>query len=218
MTDQIIPHYAGDLAILIDRRAMAGKGRGILFMPAQNIETTDVVTMVNGGRGVCTITLNEGAAMRLGLYPQGEGPRAGEVPYFVNSVESVACEETGISAKERAITLRTVASPEAVAKDIVTPGHIMVQVARNILREGAGLSELANAFLSARGIARFAAWIDILDDTGEIGDSDWCVELGARLGLACFDAGEVRCFAGEKLAAWDEVVRFSNRHFDVTEG
>jgi 3,4-dihydroxy 2-butanone 4-phosphate synthase/GTP cyclohydrolase II len=210
------PPYTGGLAILIDPALMGGKGRGIFVAPAHQITDADVVTMVAEGMGVCTITINESTAMRLGLHPQGN-PTAADEPYFVNSVEAVACTETGISARERAITLRAIGSPDVVRADLASPGHIMVQVARNVLRNGATLPETANALLSALGLTRFAAWTDILDRAGEVGDADHCRALGQRLGLACYDAQAARQFAREKLPAWDAVVRFSEAHFSATE-
>ncbi len=204
----------GGLALLIDREAAEGVGRGIMFAASHEAQTADVVAMALHARGICTVTVNESAAMRLGLYAQGQPPRIGDEPYGVNSVEAVACDETGISARERATTMRALAHPQAVAEDLVTPGHVMVQVARNVLREGATLGEQANALLSASGVARFAAWSDILDDSGEIGDAAWCMTLAGRLALPVYDARAASAFAREKLAAWDQVVRFTASHFD----
>lgn len=203
----------GALALLVDRTAAGGAGRGIVFAAAHEAQTVDVVAMALHARGICTVTVNESTAMRLGLYAQGQSPRVGDEPYGVNSVEAVACDETGISARERATTMRALANPAAVAEDLVTPGHVMVQVARNILRAGATLGEQANALLSASGVARFAAWSDILNDSGEIGDAAWCAALARRLDIACYDAGTARNFARHRLGAWDEVVRFSASHF-----
>lgn len=205
---------SGKLALLIDREAAGGAGRGILFAAAHEAVTADVLAMALHARGICTVTVNESTAMRLGLYAQGPAPRIGDMPYGVNSVEAVACDETGISARERATTMRALAHPQAVAEDLVTPGHVMVQVARNVLRDGATLGEQANALLSATGVARFAAWSDILDDNGEIGDSASCMILSRRLTLPVYDARTARLFAHEKLAAWDQVVRFTASHFD----
>lgn len=208
----------GALALLVDRDAAGGAGRGILFAAAHEAQTEDVVAMALHARGICTVTVNESTAMRLGLYAQGQAPRVGDEPYGVNSVEASACDETGISARERATTMRALAYPQAVAEDLVTPGHVMVQVARNILREGATLGEQANALLSASGVARFAAWSDILDDRGEIGDAAWCVGLAGQLALPVYDAQAARVFAQAKLAAWCQVVRFTASHFGGDAG
>jgi 3,4-dihydroxy 2-butanone 4-phosphate synthase/GTP cyclohydrolase II len=212
MTESTIePPFEGGLATLVDAASLQGRGRGIFMAPAHRITDRDVVTMVKEGQGVCTITINESIAMRLGLQPQGIAS-AGEEPYFVNSVEAVACTDTGISAQERATTLRTIGNPEVVASDLATPGHIMVQVARNVLRDDASLPETANALLSALGLTRFAAWTDILDGNGDVADAAHCRALAERLGVPCYEAERVRSFAHEKLSAWDAVVRFSRTH------
>lgn len=201
--------YAGTLAIMVSPHA----ARGVMFAPAHGALAADVTAMAIHARGICTVTVNEGAALRLGLHVQGQGPRPGDEPYLVNSVEAVACSETGISASERATTMRAIGNPDAAAADLISPGHVMVQVARNILRDGSTAPELANALLSAHALARFAAWTDILDDDGELGSVDWCLGLAARLGLPCFDGDAVRRFARARLPAWEEVVRFSDAHF-----
>lgn len=205
--------YDGSLAVLFDAASNGGRGRGILFMAAHLAEPKDVNRMATDGRGVCTITINEAAAARLRLAPQGAVPRQRDVPYLVNSIEAVACSETGISAAERALTLRVAGNPEAVAEDLVTPGHIMVQVARNVLRDRASLPEIANALLSAYRIARFSAWSDILDDSGEVGSATHCRELAERLTLPYFEAPAAIAFARRELAAWTAAVEFSDAMF-----
>jgi len=205
--------YDGALAVLVDPVPSCGRGRGILFLAAHLAQAEDVNRMAADGRGICTVTINENTAARLRLMPQGPIPRQRDAPYLVNSVEAVACSETGISAAERALTLRVAGNPDAVAEDLVTPGHIMVQVARNVLRERASLPEIANALLSAHRIARFSAWCDILDEGGDIGSATYCRAQAERLGLPCFEASTAIAFARTELSAWAAAVQFSDTMF-----
>lgn len=200
----------GTLAVLLQNANAPRPGRGIMFCAAGLATREIVACMAKEARGICTVTLNEATAMRLGIAVQGRGSAAtSEQAYYGNSVESVECSETGISASERATTMRTLGRPAVSADDIVSPGHIMVQIARNVLRDGASLPEIANALLAANRIARFSGWIDILDEEGELATADICRALAHRLGIPCFEAAAAHASARDRLPAWTAAVDFS---------
>ncbi|MBA2934834.1 3,4-dihydroxy-2-butanone-4-phosphate synthase [Sphingomonas sp. CGMCC 1.13654] len=207
-----IEEYDGRLAILIDPAAREGRGRSLIFAAARDIRDEDVITLTAQG-GICTVTINEGAMIRLGLSPQGGPPPGGDAPYFGTSAEARACTETGISAKERALTMRTLGGRDVGADDIQSPGHIMVQVARNVLRDGASLPEMANALLAATTDTRFAAWADILDASGEVAGADDGIALARRLDVPHFLSSDVIRLSRERLAPWVDVMRFSQERF-----
>lgn len=200
--------YHGRPAILIDE----ARDVGLIFAAARDIDEQDLVLMVAQG-GICTVTINETTAISLGLFPQGSPPRPGEEPYFVNSVESRACTETGISARERAITMRTLGRRDVGADDVHSPGHIMVQVARNVLRADATLPELANLLLAATTDTRFAGWCDILDERGEVAGAAHCRALAERIGVPVFVAAEVASFGRDTMGPWVNAVEFSKQRF-----
>lgn len=204
--------FPGRLSMLV-QDAEAGKGgRGILFHAARDVTAADVVLMAQHG-GICTVTINEPLALRLGLHPQGGVPEDGDAPYFVNSVEAVACSETGISARERALTMRTLGAPDVTANAIGSPGHVMVQAARNVLRDNATLPELANLFLAATTDTRFAAWSDVLNGQGELASAGECIQIADRTGILVFRSEDVIAAGKANLQPWFDLVEFSRQKF-----
>lgn len=202
--------YDGTLAVLIQENSASGQGRGIMFCAASMATREMISCMAKEARGICTVTIGEATAMRLGIMAQGRRQVGdSEQAYYGNSVESVECSETGISAAERATTMRTLGRPDVGLDDVVAPGHIMVQIARNVLRDDASLPEIANALLAANRIARFSGWIDMLDDEGELAAPGTCRKIAGRLGLPCFEAAAAHASARERLGAWSAAADFS---------
>lgn len=203
--------YAGQLAVLIDRSALGGAGRGIFFIAAAQTETETARIMAIEGRGILSIAMDEISAFRLGLRPIGRLPKDDGTPYHANSIEAVSCTETGISAAERALTMRTAGGAHATAADVTCPGHIMPLVVRNAFRDNLELAEISYLLVNAAGVGRVSGWCDILDDSGNVAGTDYCQCLAQRLGLPWFDAAEVRAFADERLTGWRDAARIAAR-------
>lgn len=204
--------FRGGLAVLVRRPDGGDRGRGILFRAARDVRPEDVVIMAGCG-GICTVTVNEPLAMRLGLVLQTRPPQDATLPYRASSIEAATCSETGISAAERALTLRTIGSVGVRHGDVVSPGHIMVEVAPNILRDGASLSELANLFLASSTDIRYAAWSDILNADGELAGAEECLAFAVDRGLDAYDAADVSDFGRQRLKPWIDAVEFSRSKF-----
>lgn len=206
--------YQGELAVLVDPDEQGGRGRGILFRAARGTTERDIVIMASRARGICTVTVDEPTAMRLGLHAQGTIPADPDAPYLANSVESRECRETGISAAERAVTMSTIGRADVHADDLTSPGHVMVQVARNVFRPGASLPELAYLLLSARTESRFPGWCDILNDSGDLASSAECRELATEINLPLYTANEAREVGERELADWLRAIAFSKAKFE----
>jgi len=170
------------LAVCVDRNALAGRGRGIFFVPAEGVSAQDVNEMARSGRGLVAAAMTAERAFTLGLMPLAQARSDSRVRYLV-SVEAVACAETGISASERALTLRTLAAHSTTAVDLVSPGHIMPSIVATRIGPESELQELAFHAASAHGNALAIAWCDILDDAGDVASAPWCEALAVKLGL-----------------------------------
>lgn len=183
----------GALAVLIDDRALSHAGRGIFFAAAASLTSTQAAIMATRGRGILSIALDEPMAMRLGLshMPRSQGV-LGTEPIFLVSIEAASCPGTGISAEDRALTIRVAGDSGSTANDLVTPGHIMPLLVRRPLGETASLAEIAYAATRAASPAGAAAWCDILDDAGGVASAESCRAVARGLGLDCFTSHELR--------------------------
>jgi 3,4-dihydroxy 2-butanone 4-phosphate synthase/GTP cyclohydrolase II len=149
---------SGKMLILVDDEDRENEGD--LVLAADQVTPEAIAFMANFGRGLICLTLTEAQIARLDLpmmaAPGRSGPRLGTA--FTVSIEASTGVTTGISAADRAHTIRVAINPEAKPTDVVVPGHVFPLVARHggvLVRAGQteGSVDLARlAGLSAAGI------------------------------------------------------------------
>ena len=171
------------LTILLDRLALGERGRGIFFMQADSISADDVNIMARHGRGVIGAALTASRALAIGLSPlTNTHVREGATRYMA-SVEAAACTETGISAAERALTLRVLAGIGTHPDDLVAPGHIMPAIVAESEGADTTLEALGFHYAARSNNALAIAWCDILDNDGNVADSAHCIALASYLAV-----------------------------------
>src|SRR5271165_6734701 len=121
---------AGKMIILVDDEDRENEGD--LTMAAQFVTPEAINFMATHGRGLICVTLSEDQIERLKLpmmkAPGRLGPPLGTA--FTVSIEARTGVTTGISAADRAHTIRVAANPASRPDDIVTPGHVFPLRAR----------------------------------------------------------------------------------------
>ncbi len=114
----------GKMVILVDDEDRENEGD--LIFAADQVTPEAINFMAKHGRGLICLTLTEDQVERLQLpmmtRPNRGGPALGTA--FTVSIEAREGVTTGISAADRAHTVRVAISPRAVPEDIVTPGHV----------------------------------------------------------------------------------------------
>ena len=121
---------AGKMVILVDDEDRENEGD--LVFAAEKVTPEHVNFMAKYGRGLICLTLTGEQVDRLDL-PMMELPRRGGPPLgtaFTLSIEARHGVTTGISAADRAQTIRVAASLDAKPEDVVTPGHVFPLRAR----------------------------------------------------------------------------------------
>lgn len=121
---------AGKMVILVDDEDRENEGD--LTMAAQFVTPEAVNFMATHGRGLICLTMTEEHIQRLALpmmaSPGRSTPSLGTA--FTVSIEARHGVTTGISAADRAHTMRLAASSECKPEDLVTPGHVFPLRAR----------------------------------------------------------------------------------------
>lgn len=186
------------LSLLIDRSAPRGGRNGILIAPARGIGAGTVNEMARSGRGVIACCLDVERASRLALETMRSGVQRVGAPRFLASVEAASCADTGISAADRAETLRVLGDPAASASDLVSPGHIMPCLPPDG-QAGVSLVSAALDHVARRTGIAAVAWCDILEDSGEIASIDHCVALAHQLDIEILYAERPGRVAGASL-------------------
>src|SRR5580693_7966519 len=121
---------AGKMVILVDDEDRENEGD--LTMAAQFVTPDAINFMATHGRGLICVTLTEEQIDRLEL-PMMQAPGRGGPPLgtaFTVSIEARHGVTTGISAADRAHTIRIAANTASKPDDLVTPGHVFPLRAR----------------------------------------------------------------------------------------
>ncbi len=118
----------GKMVILMDDEDRENEGD--IIMAAEHVTPEAINFMARYARGlIClTLTRHHCEQLRLPLMVQENTERHGT--NFTVSIEAAEGVTTGISAHDRAATVRAAANPQAVPEDIVQPGHIFPLMAR----------------------------------------------------------------------------------------
>ena len=114
----------GKMIILVDDEDRENEGD--LYMASEFITPDAINFMAKYGRGLICLTLNNELADKLQLplmvTERDNGARFGTA--FTISIEARKGVTTGISAADRATTIRTAVADDTTASDIVSPGHV----------------------------------------------------------------------------------------------
>ncbi len=114
---------------------------------------------------------------------------------YTVSVDAAVGVTTGISATDRARTLRTLADPDATAADLIRPGHILpLRAAAGGVRERAGHTEAAVDLMRLAGLSPVAVIAEVVRDDGEMMRLAELRELGATEDIPVITIEELRQF------------------------
>lgn len=119
---------AGKMVILVDDEDRENEGD--LTLAAEHVTPEAINFMARHGRGLICLTLTVEKAKVLGLPPMVLENSAPFGTAFTVSIEARTGVTTGISAHDRATTIKAAISPTACSADLVRPGHIFPIVAR----------------------------------------------------------------------------------------
>ncbi len=165
-TPEIIAEVkAGNMVILVDDEDRENEGD--LIFAADFVTAEKVNFMAKHGRGLVCMPITESHAHRLNLAPMVPTNRSVHGTNFTVSIEAASGVTTGISAADRAHTIRVAASPDARPDDIVQPGHVFPLIAQpgGVLAR-AGHTEACCDLAGLAGLNPAAVLCEIMKDDG----------------------------------------------------
>jgi 3,4-dihydroxy 2-butanone 4-phosphate synthase/GTP cyclohydrolase II len=157
----------GRMVIVVDDADRENEGD--LILAAQFVTPAAVNFMVKRGRGlVCAPTTSE-RLQQLGIERMVRQNRETFKTDFQVSVDAARGVSTGISAADRAETIRILADPTAVPEDLVQPGHVFPLRARpgGVLQR-AGHTEAAVDLVGLAGCRPVGVICEIMSDDGSM--------------------------------------------------
>jgi 3,4-dihydroxy 2-butanone 4-phosphate synthase/GTP cyclohydrolase II len=106
------------------------ENEGDLTLAAEHVTPEAINFMARYGRGLICLTLTEDRADHLRLFPMTQQNSSRFGTAFTETIEAREGVTTGISAADRAHTIRTAIAPEATYSDLARPGHVFPLRAR----------------------------------------------------------------------------------------
>ncbi len=161
-----------------------------LMIAAKHVTPEAINFMATHGRGLICLSVTPERAERLGLSLVNPGTARQTGRPFARSIEAAHGVSTGISAADRAHTVRVAIAEGASNADIHSPGHVFPLIAR-----AGGVLERPSACEASIDLARLAGAGDaavicsIMRDDGEMARIDDIGELIAAHDLAVADIG-----------------------------
>ena len=158
---------AGKFVVVLDDEARENEGD--LIMCADRVTAADIAFMVRHTSGLLCVGMEGQDVDRLGL-PQMVESRANEeamATAFTVSVDLQEGTHTGISAHDRALTIRALADPDVKGAAFVKPGHVFPLRAREggVLKRG-GHTEAAADLARLAGSHPSGVLCELVNDDG----------------------------------------------------
>lgn len=157
----------GKMVILMDDEDRENEGD--LIMAADMLTPEHINFMVTHARGLVCLPMTIERAEALNLTLMVDNNNAQFATNFTVSIEAAEGVTTGISAADRARTIQAAVAKNAVAADIVQPGHIFPLVAKKggVLTR-AGHTEAAVDLARLAGRTDAGVIVEILNDDGSM--------------------------------------------------
>ena len=155
----------GKMVIVMDDEDRENEGD--LLMAAPLVRPEDINFMARYGRGLICLTLTRERSQQLRLPLMVQDNATPFSTNFTVSIEAAQGVTTGISAYDRAHTVRTAVRPDAKPEDLVQPGHIFPLMAQpgGVLTR-AGHTEAGCDLTRLAGLEPAAVIVEILNEDG----------------------------------------------------
>jgi 3,4-dihydroxy 2-butanone 4-phosphate synthase/GTP cyclohydrolase II len=197
------------------------ENEGDVVMAAQFASQEWIAWTVRHTSGYLCAPLTNAIADRLELPPMwahNEDPRGTAYTISVDAADRLS---TGISASDRAHTLRVLADPESTPASLIRPGHIIpLRAVDGGVRERDGHTEATVDLLKLAGLTPVGVIGEIVDEDGEMMRLPGLLALGEETGVPVITIEELIRFMEERKCEADpqavvEVPEFERVSFEV---
>jgi 3,4-dihydroxy 2-butanone 4-phosphate synthase / GTP cyclohydrolase II len=174
----------GKMVVIMDDEGRENEGD--LLVPAQFITPESINFMARNARGLICVAMEEERLNHLGLHPMKDFSLSHQMHKRSNtgwaiSVDAAHGVTTGISAFDRAHTVKVLVDPKSTPADLETPGHLFPLRARKggvLVR--AGHTEAAIDLMHLAGLYPAGVICEIMNDDGTMARTTELVEFAKR--------------------------------------
>lgn len=172
----------GEFIIVVDDEDRENEGDFIIA--AEKITPEKVNFMLKNGRGVLCVPITLSRCKELQLDPQVSANTSLLGTPFTITVDKIEGCSTGVSADDRAATIRALADPSSKPETFARPGHINPLYAQDkgVLRR-AGHTEAGIDLARLAGLNPCAALIEIMNEDGTMARMPQLIEIAKKHNL-----------------------------------
>lgn len=204
----------GRMVVIVDDEDRENEGD--LIMAAELVRPQDINFMVTHARGLVCLSLTRERCRQLGLPPMVRDNTSPHHTNFTVSIEAAEGVTTGISAYDRAHTVRTAVRPDASASDLSQPGHIFpLQAQPGGVLNRAGHTEAASDLALLAGLEPAGVLVEILNPDGSMARRPELEAFAAEHGLKI---GSIEELIRYRLATEHTIERVDEREIDTEYG
>ncbi|HTA65021.1 MAG TPA: 3,4-dihydroxy-2-butanone-4-phosphate synthase [Xanthomonadaceae bacterium] len=198
---------AGKMVVIVDDEDRENEGD--LIMAAELVRPGDVNFMVTHARGLVCIALTRERCRQLALPPMVSANTSQHHTNFTVSIEAAEGVTTGISAYDRAHTIRTAVAPDARPHDLVQPGHIFpLQAQPGGVLSRAGHTEAAADLARLAGLEPAGVLVEVLNADGSMARRPQLEAFAREHGLKM---GSIESLIRHRLATEHTIERVDER-------
>ncbi|WDT75242.1 MAG: bifunctional 3,4-dihydroxy-2-butanone-4-phosphate synthase/GTP cyclohydrolase II [Candidatus Manganitrophus sp.] len=169
----------GKMIILSDDEDRENEGD--LVIAAEKVSPEAINFMAKYGRGLVCLTLTEERTEQLQLGPMTQENTSSFGTAFTISIDARKDVSTGISAKDRAITILTAIHPDTKPGDLVRPGHIFpIRAQKGGVLKRAGQTEGSVDLARLAGLYPAGVICEIMNEDGTMARLPDLVEFGKQ--------------------------------------
>lgn len=205
---------AGRMVVIVDDEDRENEGD--LIMAAELVASKDINFMVTHARGLVCLSLTRERCAQIGLSPMVQRNTTRFQTNFTVSIEAAEGLTTGISAYDRAHTIRTAVRPNAKPSDLHQPGHIFPLIAQpgGVLTR-AGHTEAASDLPMLAGLEPAGVLVEIMNADGTMARRPQLEVFAQQHGLKI---GSIADLIAYRLANEHTVERVDERVIETEYG
>ena len=167
----------GKMVIILDDESRENEGD---LVCAADLVTPEIINfMASKGRGLICLPMSTNLCDKYDLQMMTSNNKAANRTAFTVSIEAAEGITTGISAADRAYTIRTAVNKDSKASDIVQPGHIFpLKAMEGGVLSRAGHTEAACDLAKLAGLQSAGVICEIMNDDGTMARRDDLIKFG----------------------------------------
>ena len=205
----------GKMVIITDDPSRENEGD--LVLAAEKVTPEAINFMVMHARGLVCAPITHHRAQDLGLQRMVLENRESQKTAFTVSVDAAAGVTTGISAADRAATIRVLVDPQATPQALVQPGHVFpLQAKEGGVLQRAGHTEAAVDLAQLAGLQPAGVICEIMHDDGTMARMPELMAFKEKHGLKIATIEDLIAYRrkNERLIEREQVIKLPTDYGD----